>query len=616
MPRAVEALDGLALLGSARAGALSFPTPSLLFPRFPAESPRPDGFALSVEAAATATSGRRALVLASATERLPLEFTVPTPEVSGVPGAAEPAGPETWFVHAPLGAEDLARVAAARPSLVVLGNARVLLSEGEPFVRALAELRRALGPGPVLWAPGTALPHRLALLAYLGCDLVDATALLGPASDGVYLDPQLGPLEAGVARREPLCACGSCRADPPGPLLDHAMAALAAELGRVRMAIRAGRLRELVEARLTAEPLLAELLRYADRLLYERLEERAPVVSEGIRGYVLREATRRPEVRRFRERLLDRYRPPASKSVLLLLPCSRTKPYRNSRSHRRFQKALEGVAGLERVHVVSLTSPLGAVPRELEDTYPARHYDIPVTGEWDEDERAAVRTAVHHLRASGRYTSVIAHVDRAEYGFLGPELADAVWSLEGDRPTASAALAGLREAVTAALAGSPPIPGGPLTVVRESLAEVAAFQFGRAAAERLFAPPARLAGRPWFQRLTDGNGTDLATWREPRGLFQLTVPGALRMLAAHPLEVEVDRRVDLRGDLFDPGVVRADPLVRVGDAVLLVRAGTLVAVGEAEMPGPLMGQLGRGLAVTVRHRVASQLVGVASPTAT
>ena len=33
-----------------------------------------------------------------------------------------------------------------------------------------------------------------------------------------------------------------------------------------------------------------------------------------------------------------------------------------------------------------VTSPLGLVPRDLEEVWPAGHYDIPVTGDWTQDE--------------------------------------------------------------------------------------------------------------------------------------------------------------------------------------------------------------------------------------
>jgi archaeosine synthase alpha-subunit len=152
-------------------------------------------------------------------------------------------------------------------------------------------------------------------------------------------------------------------------------------------------------------------------------------------------------------------------------------------------------------------------------------------------------------------------------------------------------------------------------VVREELREVASVEFGREAAEVLFRPPLRLAGRPWAQRLTDGRH-DLATLGEERGLFQLTVAGADRMGADFPLRVEVDAGVRLEGDLFVPGVRSADPRIRLGDAVALWRGGQLAAVGEAALPGPLMTELDRGLAVRVRHRVHAVTDTAMTPDAT
>ncbi len=111
----------------------------------------------------------------------------------------------------------------------------------------------------------------------------------------------------------------------------------------------------------------------------------------------------------------------------------------------------------------------------------------------------------------------------------------------------------------------------------------------------------RLAGRPWFQRLTDGRA-DLATLREERGLFHLTVAGARRLVPHPPFAVEVDPALSLEGDLFTPGVRSANREIRVGDSVVLLRNGALAGVGEAALPGRLMTELSHGLAVRVRHR--------------
>ncbi|MCI4328699.1 MAG: DUF5591 domain-containing protein, partial [Thermoplasmata archaeon] len=289
--------------------------------------------------------------LTDGTAVLRLDFPIPAPEVSGIPGAAQKAGDGSWVVHWPLDAAQWDEIVRARPDLVVLGNARVLLAEGEPFVKAVREIRERLGARPVLWTPRVALPHRLPMLTYLGVELLDATETVWRATEGTYFDLELGEAEPGTAPDRRGCDCPACRTTGPPDLVAHGLALLDRERRAVLAAVRAGRLRERVEARLTAEPLLAELLRYADGHLAGLLDERTPVVAEGIRTYVLRESHRRPEIRRYQERFLTRYRAPPSKRILLVVPCSKTKPYRNSRSHRRFRSAYEDLLGAERIHV-------------------------------------------------------------------------------------------------------------------------------------------------------------------------------------------------------------------------------------------------------------------------
>jgi archaeosine synthase alpha-subunit len=603
MSRRVEHLDGLALVGTARVGSLSIRTPACADAR-PDSGDVGSGLVLRERSGAP---GVRLLTLTDGAGALELSVPILAPEVTGPPAGPVPVGPRTVLVHAPLAEDAEDRPGRDPPDLIVLGNARVLWGEGVPFVRAVRQIRGRWGAGPVLWAPRVALPHRVALLAYLGIDLVDTTEGLFAASRGEYLETALGRGDREIARTEHSCDCAACRSEPPGPLAAHTRAVYDRAIAETRAAARRGRLRELVESRLPSEPALVEMLRYTDDALGELLDERTPVVGDGTRFYAIAESHRRPEMVRFRRRLLERYRPPPSKSVLLLVPCSKTKPYRSSQSHRRFAAALDGLAPLERVHVVSVSSPIGVVPRELEDVPPARQYDIPVTGSWTEAERLDVEAGVRHLIATGAYGSVIVHLDPGEYAFLRPALDGARtvrWTLSDDRTTSAAGLAALRSAVEAALAGAVRVAGGPLAVVREEVREVASVQLGRAAAERLFAPPVRLAGRPWFQRVTDGRA-DLATLREERGLLFLTVAGAERLGSDVPLAVDVDPTLPLTGDLFTPGVRGADPAIRAGDSVVLRRNGALAGVGEAALPGPLMTQLGHGLAVRVRHRAGS-----------
>ncbi|HTW40562.1 MAG TPA: DUF5591 domain-containing protein [Thermoplasmata archaeon] len=596
MARTVERLEGLALLGAARVGPISFPTPGLV------ESGEGELPPTSLRLRSVpAPTGTRRLLLSDAVGSLELPFPVLAPEVTGAPSAPIPVSERVALVHAPLGPGG---DGGGPLDLVALGNAHALWADGRPFVAAIRQLRESLGGGPVLWAPRVALPHRVPLLVYLGVDLLDTTEGLLAAARGEFLDPTFGVLAAGTDRPEGLCDCPGCASGGASALAEHAVHAYRRALTETRAAARLGRLRELVESRQTAEPALAEMLRYADRDLGNLLEERCPVTGSGSANYVLLESFRRPEMARFRHRLIERYRPPPSKRVLLLVPCSRRKPYRQSRSHRRFATAWEGMRAAERIHVVSVSSPIGLVPRELEDLPPARHYDIPVTGEWVGPERDAVVAGVRHLLVHGQYRSVVVHLDPEEYGFLRPALPETVpvaWTIADDRTTTPEAVRALHDALAAALESETPVPGGPLSVVREELREVASVQFGRDAAERLYSPSVRLAGRPWFQRLTDGR-IDLATLREERGLFHLTVAGARRVMPAPPLAVEVDPTLSLSGDLFTPGIRSADRAIRAGDSVVLLRSGALAGVGEAVLPGRLMTELGHGLAARVRHR--------------
>lgn len=569
------------------------------------DSSEDDTTGLRLERGETSDPGHRSVAIRYQEVRWDVTFPIPAPEITGTSGFFHGVPPATALVRAPLGSELTARLIATRPGGVILLNARSLYSDGATFIEAIRELRGALGPATILWCPRVALPHRLAMLAYLGVDILDMTAASFAATEGTYLDANLGALPEGPARLERSCRCSGCVGTESIDLTAHAHATMRDEWQRVRAALRAGRLRELVEARLPSEPHLAELLRYADRTLAADIEATAPVIGPSFPRYVLTESHRRPEVMRFRERLIHRYRPPPSKRVLLIVPCSETKPYRHSPSHRRIARAVETVPHLERLHWVSVTSPLGAVPRELEDVFPVRHYDIPVTGDWSDLEQGAVQNALRHLLATGAYTEAIFHLDSDEYSFLAgvtPTGGKSAWTVKDGRTGSPDSLQRLRAAVEGALSGVEPVPGGPLTVVKEELRAIAEFQFGIEGAGLLFVDPLRLAGRPWFQRLTAGRGTDLATWREERGLFQLTVAGGHRLLSLHAYDIEVDPAVELAGDLFCPGVERADPQIRTGDAVVLTRAGHLVGVGEATLPGPWMTKLAHGLAVKVRHR--------------
>jgi archaeosine synthase len=59
---------------------------------------------------------------------------------------------------------------------------------------------------------------------------------------------------------------------------------------------------------------------------------------------------------------------------------------------------------------------------------------------------------------------------------------------------------------------------------------------------------------------------------------------------------------DLKGDVFCPGVIDADPCIRPGEPVVIKR-GHAVGIGRAVVPGFLMTDV-KGMAVKVKKRFA------------
>jgi archaeosine synthase len=94
----------------------------------------------------------------------------------------------------------------------------------------------------------------------------------------------------------------------------------------------------------------------------------------------------RPDFQIFRERTIVSFEPEQQTKLIILFPCSAGKPYSESKSHKKFLSVLRKYSDFPDFQEMILTSPLGAIPRQLENIYPANSYDISVTGEWNEEE--------------------------------------------------------------------------------------------------------------------------------------------------------------------------------------------------------------------------------------
>jgi archaeosine synthase len=476
----------------------------------------------------------------------------------------------------------------------VLSGGPGLSGYAEGFVDALLETKTQIPADTGLYVSGVATPANVATLAYAGVDLFDSDYAYTRGTEGFYLHTD------GESFLEDLdelpCACPACQ--QPREAFDHRdcaehnVNALRAELSRVRQRIRRGRLRDYIEGQARHEAWTTALFRRLDGE-YAYLEERTPLLRRQDILAASEDTLNRVEIQRYADRVTSRYVPRLDDRPLVIVPCSARKPYSDSQSHEQFSRAIS-----YRGHVVSMTSPIGVVPNELELTYPAQHYDSVVTGDWTEGEYAFVAAVLERYLERNRdaYTDLIAHVPE-DYRPICERVEESLGvSFEytvTDHPTTEESLAALSDA----------LDGYDSFRMQErehaTVRAIADYLIGHGAGDELF-DDIETGGR--YPKLrVHKDGEQLATLVAQYGTLSFTLAGAREWVDSDvPTKtVEIDAFVP-QGSVLAPGIVDASEEIRVGDEVV-IEGPKAFAVGRAEMSGPEMTDSTRGLAVEVRH---------------
>lgn len=144
-----------------------------------------------------------------------------------------------------------------------------------------------------------------------------------------------------------------------------------------RKALAHGTLRTLVESVSTLDPLVADFLYVVDHTVNNSVGAVVQTTQPGSKPIRLSswQSYGRPEVLAFEAEVDQTYR---TKSVAVVLPCSRKRPYRSSRIHNKIWRALNELNyQREEVDQVVVTS-LGVVPEPLWDHPVVVGYDAGV----------------------------------------------------------------------------------------------------------------------------------------------------------------------------------------------------------------------------------------------
>ncbi|MHC3438431.1 archaeosine synthase subunit alpha [Natrialbaceae archaeon A-gly3] len=468
------------------------------------------------------------------------------------------------------------------------------VGHGAALVEAVVNVREQIPEDTALYFSGVATPRNVATLAYAGVDLFDASRAIVKGTQGKYLTTES---EYFLEDLEELPGCLAEETDPEAftheDCVEHNVAALEAELSIVRQRIRDGRLRDYVEGQARHDQWLTAAMRELDDQ-WSYLEERTPILREAEISAATEDTIRRVEIQRYADRVTTRYRNRFS-NPLVLTPCSARKPYSDSQSHKQFHDAIQW-----RAHQVTVTSPMGVVPQELETTYPAQHYDTVVTGRWSADEKDFVSEVLKRYLERNDYPRIIAHVPEEGYRDIVERVEDELdleitYTVEaGGHPTDEASLANLASELSGELKYSK------REREHNTVRAIADYVLGDGAGDDLFTDIQTTSRYPKIQ-VRDREDTQLATMVARYGTLSFTLEGARRWVEsdAPTKRVEIDGFVP-HGSVLAPGVVDADEDIRVGDEVI-IEGPKAFGIGRAEMFGREMAESSRGIACEVRH---------------
>ncbi|MDL2260736.1 DUF5591 domain-containing protein [Methanimicrococcus sp. OttesenSCG-928-J09] len=492
------------------------------------------------------------------------------------------------------------------------------------YFEAFLNVKERLPTDTALWLPNLATPENAAMLIYLGADILDTTRAETAAYSNKYMT------NAGTFFLEDLtelpCKCAACTgktaadmrnlsaAERYALLSEHNINALDAEMTLVREKIRRGVLREYVEGQCRVRTWLTGLLRLFDRS--PLAEMTAPAFRRETIYATTSESQNRAEIQRFAQRILENYEAP-KKEILVIFPCSSKKPYSISASHQRFIQSIE--RNRKFVNELIITSPMGIIPRELELTYPAAHYDTTVTGHWDLEERAWVGGLLeaYLLKNKDLYKHIVAHVE-GPYREICEDISarlgiSMVYTVERS-PASQASLKNLRLAVDKIVEEATPAKESETHKPRPNLLRrggteekldqakaIARYQLGPLA-NALFTEETTIKGNfPKFM-LLDGK-TQLAVLVPQFGQLAFSIEAAEKLIKSEQYNGQYTVRIDNflpKGSLLAPGIIEADSAIRPGDDVIIL-GENVIGIGKAKMSGFEMNSSTKGVAVLPRH---------------
>ena len=233
---------------------------------------------------------------------------------------------------------------------------------------------------------------------------------------------------------EPTYGAGPTKTEPYGLLARHNFEVYNDEMRRVREKIRDGDLLEYIIQFAREHEQIKQGLKYAqirDRQLQQQLRERdaydlivGPDIATdqakltefggGIEDQTHQQRVSLQHTPNSFNILNHRYTPPAEKNILLLIPCSKRKPYGESRTHRVVLGRLSDRR--DNIHKVTISGMYGPVPEEHETDDAVMEYEYVLSSQDTEQIELVRDRLISYLQEYGEsYEQIVGYAASSTY---------------------------------------------------------------------------------------------------------------------------------------------------------------------------------------------------------
>lgn len=265
------------------------------------------------------------------------------------------------------------------------------------ILKVIFKIKKELDNNLVLMVSGRIIPKFYPILIYLGIDLIDCSYLIYLSAENFY-DTIEYLLPIYKIKYFP-CPCTICKrnlkynltnkysSEKTEQLTLHNIISAYTYMNKIKLYMRMEDFRGFIEKSSYDDMNIISILKVLDNQYFNILKYETPLnqTNKEINCHNA-SSYNRPDFQVFRERMIKRFTPESWTKLIIIIPCSAKKPYSESKSHKIFHGVIRKYPDFPDFQEIILTSPLGAIPRQLEDIYPVNSYDISVTGEWDNEE--------------------------------------------------------------------------------------------------------------------------------------------------------------------------------------------------------------------------------------